>query len=96
MFTIYSGLLSKSRGLVLRVATVLHVLFDEEKEGEEISDAISNEVLCAATDFVELACQQTAYMVGRGNVEEEVQKFQIGQLIFLKMSQPRVIIEFST
>ena len=84
MFMIYSGLLSKSRGLVLRVATVLHVLFNMEGEGEEIPDAISKEALSAAIDFVELACQQTAYMVGRGNVEEEIQKFQNGQLISLK------------
>ena len=74
---------------MLRVASVLHLLFhvhkegEEDKEGEEIPDAISKEALNAAIDFVQLACQQTAYMVGRGKVEEEVQKFQNGQLILL-------------
>jgi hypothetical protein len=79
---LYTGLLSKSRGLVLRVATVLHLLFYVHKEGEEIPDAISTEALSAAIDFVHVTCQQTAYMVGRGKIEEEVQKFQNGLLIF--------------
>ena len=84
MIIVHSGLLSKSRGLVLRVATVLHLLFHVHKEGEEIPDTISKKALNAAIDFVQLACQQTAYiMVGRGKVEEEVQKFQNGQLILL-------------
>ena len=76
-------MLSKSRGLVLRVATVVHLLFSVHKESEDIPDAISTEALNAAIDFVQVASQQTAYMVGRGKIEEEVQKFQNGLLVFV-------------
>lgn len=78
----YIGLLSESRGLVLCVATVLHLLFYVDKEDEEIPSAMSKDALTAEIDFVQLACQQTAYVVGRGRVEEEVQKFMNSLLIF--------------
>ena len=32
--------------------------------------------LTAAINFTEVACQQASYMVGRGKMYEEIQKFQ--------------------
>ena len=78
------GMLSKSRGHVLRLAAVLHILFSfftsdaNPSAGdipEVIDDIISEAAVQAAIDFTQLSCQQTAYIAGRGMLEEEVQKF---------------------
>ena len=58
-------MLSKSKGQTLRVAASLHVLFQ--------LGIISEEAVSAAINFVQLCCQQTAYMAGRGDIMEEVQ-----------------------
>jgi hypothetical protein len=82
-----TALMSKNRGLVLRAATVLHLLFhvglDDGASSEvELDDVysvpneVSKEAITAAIDLVELTCQQTAFMVGRGPLEEEVLKYQ--------------------
>ena len=38
-------------------------------------DIISEAAVKAAIDLTLLSCQQTAYIAGRGTLEEEVQKF---------------------
>ena len=77
-------MLSKSRGHVLRVAAVLHVLFsfftsDPDSTSNEApsddKDVISEPAVKAAIDFVQLSCQQTASIAGRGLLEEEIHKF---------------------
>ena len=45
------GILSKSRGHVLRLATAFHVLFHLGKNGK-ISDTVSEVAVKAAVDFV--------------------------------------------
>ena len=67
-------MLSKSRGQVLRVAAVLHTLFSVDSENSDIDDTISDEAMKAAVDFVRTACQQTAYVAGRGLLKEEIDK----------------------
>lgn len=69
---ICTGILSKSRGQVLRVAAVLHTLFSIEKEN--IPDEVSDAALQAAVDFVCVSCQQTAYVAGRGPIDEEIER----------------------
>ena len=39
------------------------------------SDTISEAAVQAAIDFTQLSCQQTAYIAGRGVLEEEIQRF---------------------
>lgn len=67
--------MSKNRGLVLRVATVLHLLFHVGVEGS-VPDEVSEDAMAAAIDFVQLTCQQTAFIVGRGPLKEELLKYQ--------------------
>ena len=76
----FAGMLSKSRGQMLRIATVLHLLFSIENPDQPLGDEVSERALKAAVNFVQTACQQTAYIAGRGTIEEELQKFKTGML----------------
>ena len=58
---IHIGMLSKSKGQILRVAAAFHVLFAMGTE-EELPEYISEEAIIAAIDFVGLCLQQTAFM----------------------------------
>ena len=84
------GMLSKSKGQVLRVAAVLHVLSYikvqnddsavETQQSDELASVISESAIKAAVNFVSLCCQQTAYMTGRGNIKEEVEMLKTSML----------------
>ena len=69
---IHIGMLSKSKGQILRVAAAFHVLFAMGTE-EELPENISEEAIIAAIDFVGLCLQQTAFMAGRGEIAEDIQ-----------------------
>ena len=71
------GMLSKSKGLSLRVAGVLHVLFHLGSD-DVIPKAISEKAIVAAQDFVDVCCQHTAYLAGRGDIEDAIHKLQQG------------------
>jgi hypothetical protein len=60
------------------MAAVLHLLFSIGQGGESVDQTVTDEAVTAAIDLVKLTCQQVAYMVGRGTLQEEVQKFQQG------------------
>ena len=67
--------MSKSRGQVLRVAAVFHVLFsvDPEREvNEEDADIIGKDAITASINFVNTASQHALYIAGKGNLEEEI------------------------
>lgn len=91
IYTQYVKTLSKSRGQVLRLAGVLHVLFSlgsdnygesvslgNEEDGSDgsLSDIISDAAVKAAIDFTEVACQQTAYIGGRGCIKDEIMRLK--------------------
>lgn len=79
-------MLSKSKGQILRVAAALQVLFSVERntEQEQPPNAgtvlISEDAITAAIDFVEVCCQQTAYMAGRGKIDEELEVYNAGRV----------------
>ena len=73
-------MLSKSKGQILRVAATFHVLFTLNTE-IEISSEISEEAIAASIKFVQLCCQQTAHMAGRGNIKEEIDIIKANMLI---------------
>ena len=75
------ALLSKSRGQVLRLATVLHMLFSINSAEQPLPDEISEAAIKAAVNVVRTASQQTAYIAGRGLLREEYQKFRTSRLI---------------
>lgn len=76
-------MLSKSLGQTLRVAASRHVLFHflSDAFDEPIPDVICEPAIVAAIDFVELCCQQTAFIAGRGDIEEEIKLIDAGNLV---------------
>jgi len=79
-------MLSKSKGQILRVSAVLHILFhvhlpnatDNEESidgcGDTISNQIRYEALYAAVNFVESSILHAAYIAGRGEIRNEAAK----------------------
>ena len=56
-------MISKSLGQILRVSGVMHVLFSLEEEN--VDDTVTVAAINAAIHFVEVCCQQTAYIAER-------------------------------
>ena len=78
-------MLSKSRGQVLRLAAIFHVLFTigeedpfEPGDGEPGADVISSIAVKAAIDFVRVSCKQVAFISGRGCLEDELERYGNG------------------
>lgn len=77
---LYAGMLSKSKGQVLRVAAVLHVLFkDCGQEEEEADSYITTNAILAAQNFVDICCQHAAFITGRDRIEVEIKQFTSGK-----------------
>ena len=71
-------MLSKSMGQILRVSAAMHVLFHTDNP-DSLSTTISDTAIEAAIDFLELCCQHTAYITGRGEINEEVELMDAGK-----------------
>lgn len=81
-----AGMLSKSKGQILRVAAAMHVLFaldhfniNEDNSNDamdtitdNITDVIQNDAIVAAINFIDICCQQTAYIAGRNDIKEDI------------------------
>ena len=65
-------------GLILHVSAAMHVLFHLDS-AESLSSTITEAAIEAAIDFVELCCQHTAYLTGRGKIDEEVTLMEAGK-----------------
>ena len=74
------GMLSKSKGQILRVSACLHVLFHIETP-TNIPDVISTEAIKAAIDMVDVCLQHAAYLAGRGDINEMIQEMAKGNSI---------------
>ena len=77
-----SGLLSKAKGQLLRVATCLHALFNQETP-DKIEDKISIDALSAAVDFVDECCDHASLITGRCCISDEVKNSSKGKLYVL-------------
>ena len=73
-------MLSKNKGLILRVAAVFNVAFSIGTPGN-ISEEISIESIKAAQDFVDMCCQHTAYISGRGEISEIIMDLQTAGIL---------------
>ena len=71
-------MLSKSKGQILRVAAVLHVLFHIDTP-LEVPSKISEDAIKAADNFVDLCLQHAAYLAGREKISEAVDGIQEGK-----------------
>ena len=66
-----AGMLSKSKGQILRVSAVLHVLFHLDTP-LNIPDIISEKAVKAADNFVDLCLQHAAFLGGRNKISEAI------------------------
>lgn len=74
-------MLSKSIGQILRVSPAMHVLF-LMGDDSPLSDTIANMTIEAAIDFVDICCQHTAYITGRGNIAQELDIMNTGKGLY--------------
>ena len=74
------GMLSKSRGQVSRLAAVLHLLFHLGSEEDILQNEIAESAIVTAIDLVKVSCQQMTFLAGRGNLQEELQAFEEGNM----------------
>ena len=75
IFLLHTAMISKGRGLTLRLSVVLHILFQLGTTTTSPTDSVSDEALKAAINFVMVAIQQVAFIAGRGELEEELKRF---------------------
>ena len=80
LFIILSGVLSKSRGQVFRLTVVMHMLLHIDDPDQQLSVVIDERAIKASVNFVQLACQQTLFIAGKGKLEEEMEKFRAGNV----------------
>ena len=66
-------MLSKCTGQILRVATCFHILF-----GASAIIEVSSQAIEAAMNFIEVCCQQTAFIAGRGLIKKEIEIIEAG------------------
>ena len=85
MVCLFVGLLSKSKGLILRMTGCLHCLFqldsfnDAFSSGEsdfEPSTVVTDSAVKAAVNFVATCINHTLYLCGRNSSAEEVRMLQ--------------------
>lgn len=72
-------MLSKSRGQVLRLAAVFHLLFSICKQDDPLPDVVTEDAIMAAIDFMKVSCQHVAFIAGRGDLKEEYKKLEDGK-----------------
>lgn len=73
-------MLSKSLGQTLRVSALLHIIFHflSDASDNPLPDTISENAIVAAIDFVEVCCQQAAYIAGRKDIKKEIEHMEAG------------------
>ena len=72
-----AGMLSKSKGQILRISAILHVLFHMNTP-LTIPEAISVDAVKAAIDLVDVCIQHAAFLAGRGDVQESIEMLTTG------------------
>ena len=89
------GMLSKSKGQILRVAACLHVLFADFNEKEkgipttfkDIPEEIDEKAIVAAQNYVEVCCQHIAFLAGRKTIDSEITRHVEGNnIVFCDLS----------
>ena len=77
------GMLSKSKGQVLRVAATLHVLFYDATcidDQEDITvSSVPSKAILAAENFVDTCCQHAAFIAGRSKMADEITRLTSGR-----------------
>ena len=80
-------MLSKSKGQILHVAATLYNLFHLNKM-DCLTGEIDDAVITSAINVVEICCQQTAFIAGRGDIKEEIDIIQASEFNISVNRQP--------
>jgi len=64
-------------GQILHVSAAIHVLFHMDSDNP-LPQVISEAAIEAVIDFVEVCCQQTAYITGHGDIKGELDLVEAG------------------
>ena len=72
-----TGMMSRSRGQVLRVAAVMHVLFHVDTP-TSIPTEITESAVRAADCFIGICLQHASYIGGRGDLQEAIDEIDQG------------------
>ena len=80
--TIQTGILSKSRGQVLQLTAIMHMLFNIDNVDQQLEE-VEESAIKAAVNFIQLACQQTAFITGKGTLHEEMEKLKTGMVLYI-------------
>ncbi len=81
VFITHLGMLSKSKGQILRVAACLQTLFGVQNQvlsGAAETIHLSEDAILAAINYVGVCLQHTAYIAGRGLIAEEIRMHTAG------------------
>ena len=70
------GMLSKSLGLTLQISIAMYILFHNDDDGDELSNTVTQAVVEAAINFVEVCCQRTTYIATRSDTNEQLELFE--------------------
>ena len=82
-------MLSKAKGQILRVAASLHVMFNVNTP-LAIPKEISDTAIKAAVNLVDVCIQHAAFLAGRGDVDETIQRLVEGMYV-----QPHILIVYT-
>ncbi len=75
----HAGMLSKSKGQLLRVAAVMHVLFNlDAADPSQIPKEIAESAVVAADCFIDICLQNAAYLGGKGDLKDAIEEINQG------------------
>ena len=77
--TLHTEMLSKSRGHVLRIATILHMLFSIDSENP-LSSEVSEMAVKAAVNLSGQHANKQPFVAGKGLIEDKVHTYNIDML----------------
>jgi hypothetical protein len=78
-----TGLSSKSKSQVLRVAALFHILFFDDLDDVMPPVVISSQSLSAAIDYVKTCCKHASFIAGRSKNDDEIEKIESCKCLWL-------------
>lgn len=61
----------------------MHVLFHITENEDPLPETVTTTAIEAAINFIEVCSQQTAYIAGRGNINDDLMLIESGKLLLL-------------
>ena len=88
-----SGILSKQKGQILRLAAICHCLFRLDVTRAE-NNILSDEDIAAAVDFIEVCSDHTCCIAGKSNIVETIDRITSGLMNAIKDNRSSLNFQF--